>query len=204
MSSLTVAPKAPSNWAVYSGPSMNPTLTEPSVMDVRPYASSGAIQPGDVVFFRPPDRPTGIVHRVLRVTPAGLVTRGDNNPTDDPDLVSTTWVVGRVVAAQTGLHCRLVAGGRLGLARHYVLRAWRLANRRLSRLLHPAYQALSRSGLFPALSARVVAFRRAEGEVWRALLGSRVIGEYDARRRAWRIRRPYRLVVDERTLPRPV
>jgi hypothetical protein len=47
----------------------------------------------------------------------------------------------------------------------------------------------------------VVAFRRAGGDELRLLVGDRVVGRYDADAGVWRIRAPYRLVIDERGLP---
>jgi hypothetical protein len=65
-------------FAAYVGPSMNPTLQEPEVMEIMPYCNR-PMHAGDVIFFLPPEGDQPVVHRVVRVTPAGISTRGDNN-----------------------------------------------------------------------------------------------------------------------------
>ena len=45
-----------------------------------------------------------IVHRVMTVTKAGLVTRGDANSSDDPGFVDQGNLYGRVVAVIYGTH----------------------------------------------------------------------------------------------------
>lgn len=42
------------------------------------------ISRGDVIYFRSPDNERMIVHRVVDITAAGVQTRGDNNPSDNP------------------------------------------------------------------------------------------------------------------------
>ncbi len=194
---------AGSTWAAFSGWSMFPTLVEPSVMLVRPYPSTGEVRPGDVVLFRPAEAPAGVVHRVLRVTPAGLVTRGDNNAQDDRELLDADRIVGKVVEAWSGPRRRRVAGGTRGLVRHRVLRLRPFVSRWARTLLRPVYRALGGAGCFPTLSPRVLAFRSGEARIWKALLGKHVVGVYDSRLRVWQVRLPYRLFVDDRSLPRP-
>ena len=69
-------------FAAYVGPSMNPTLREPEIMEIVP-CGSRPLRVGDVVFFLPPGSDRPVVHRVVRVTPAGISTRGDNNSRED-------------------------------------------------------------------------------------------------------------------------
>ena len=76
---------------------------------------------------------------------------------------------------------------------------------RVSRWLHPAYRLLARTGWLRPLCPRrlrpqVVCFPSSQGPHLRLCMGRRVIGQYDARLRRWNIRRPFRLLVDERDL----
>lgn len=192
---------APAIHAVYRGPSMNPTLVAPAILEIVPYAGVQAVRSGDVLFFRLPGAAQAVVHRVVGVTPAGFITRGDNNPDADPAVVPFAAIAGRVVAAQRGARRRAIHGGRRGLARHYALRGWRLLERGMARLLHAPYHALARSGaahslLPPRWRPRVLTFQSTRV----VMMGSQVVGHYDTARGVWLIRRPFRLFVDAAVL----
>lgn len=73
-------------FAAYAGPSMNPTLVEPELIEIEPYYER-PVRVGDVVFFTPPGEQALIVHRVVRLTAAGIRTRGDHNARDDAELL---------------------------------------------------------------------------------------------------------------------
>ena len=62
------------------------------------------LTPGDVVSYRPPDG-SGVTytHRVTRVEPGGIRTRGDINGADDPWLTPQSAVVGRSAALIPGV-----------------------------------------------------------------------------------------------------
>jgi hypothetical protein len=192
--------------AVYTGPSMNPTLVEPQLLEIEPYADAASVSPGDVIFFRRTGMAAGIVHRVMRATERGFVMRGDNNSRDDAEPVGFPSIVGRVVFASRGAGKRRVRGGFAGLLLHLALRLRRLCLNLFRKPLHALYRALSGSGwlarfLPRRFAPRVVSFRDRDRQVLRLLIGRTVVGEYDPRRGAWVIRKPYRLVVDERRLP---
>ena len=88
-------------FAAYVGPSMNPTLREPEIMGIMPY-DSRPLCVGDVVFFLPSGADQPVVHRIIRVAPAGISTRGDNNTQDDAFLLQPKRIKGQVVAAWRG------------------------------------------------------------------------------------------------------
>ncbi len=184
---------------------MNPTLCEQDLLEVLPYVEQPP-QAGDVVLFPPPGRKQLVVHRIVRVTPQGLRTRGDSNTTDDPYTVTRRDLIGQVVAAWRVDERRQIRGGRVGLTQARLRRWLRVADRTLSRLLHPLYYALASSGLLrrliPArLRPRVVSFAVNGRKQLRLLAGRRVVGRYDPQRQEWQIRRPYRILVDETALP---
>jgi signal peptidase I len=191
----------------YSGPSMNPTLREPDLLQVVPYDGL-RVQVGDVIYFEPPEGEREIVHRVIRVTQDGIYTRGDNNPTEDRYLLQTTDVIGQVVKAQRDSKQRRVAGGQRGRLLGYAARMRRGVNRGASRLLHSAYHALANSGLFRGLlprrlRPRLLVFQAQLGRTFKLVIGRREIGRYDDWQRQWIIQRPFRLFVDEARLSPP-
>jgi hypothetical protein len=184
---------------------MNPTLREGDLMELLPYAGQQP-QVGDVIVFAPPTGGPNIVHRVVRSTVQGVHTRGDNNAFEDSYLLQPPDIQGQVVAAWRGQKRRQMASGRLGtLFGRWVRWRYRL-DRRLADLLRPLYYVLAHRGWLGRLlprgwRPRVVWFQRPEGVVPRVLLGQRQIGHWDVRLGRWNIRRPYRFLVDEASLP---
>lgn len=192
-------------FAAYVGSSMNPTLREPELMEIRPYENR-PVRVGDVVFFLPPQAGQPIVHRVIRMTPAGIATRGDNNRREDAFLLQPTNIQGRVVAAWRGQRRRTIAGGLHGRVASRGVR-WGIGLcRRAAPVLQPLYHALARRGwiargLPKSLRPRVVVFHAQGYDQFQLLFGRRVIGRYDNYRQQWQIQRPFDLLVDGQTLP---
>ncbi len=193
-------------FASYVGPSMNPTLHEPEIMEIMPYDRT-PLRVGDVVLFLSPETDHLIVHRIIRLTAAGISTLGDNNTQVDTLLLQPVSIQGQVVAAWRGQKRRKIAGGYQGRLTGRWLHWRRALDHGLSLLLHPFYQFLSHWGLIawvlPAsLRPRVVVFHARGRDQLQLLLGQRIIGRYDDQRQLWHIQRPFRLFVDEKALPR--
>jgi signal peptidase I len=191
-------------FAAYTGPSMNPTLQAPELMEIVPY-DGRPVRVGDVIFFRPPHGGLQVVHRIIRVTPEGIRTRGDNNRLDDVHLLQPTDIAGRVVAAWRGQRRRKITGGRIGWLASRWLRWGHVLYDPLLRLLYPVYDVLARRGILAYLlpgrfRPRVVVFQSGGCNHFQLLVGRHAIGHYDARRGRWVIQRPFRLLVDERRL----
>lgn len=191
-------------FAAYVGPSMNPTLREPEMMEVVPYGNR-PLRVGDVVYFLPPQNDRPVVHRLVRVTSAGMTTLGDNNTQEDTFLLQPKDIQGQVVAVWRGQKRREIAGGLQGQLTSRWLRWRRIPVNRVSHLLHPLYCALSRYGLIARLlpapfRPRVVVFQTQGQDQFRILWGQHVIGRCDDQKRQWQIKRPFRLFVDERAL----
>jgi SynChlorMet cassette protein ScmC len=194
-------------FAAYFGSSMNPTLRELEIMEIMPY-DGRPLRIGDVAFFLSPEKDQPVVHRVVRVTPAGISTLGDNNTQEDTFLVQPKNIKGQVVAAWRGQKRRTIAGGLQGRLTSCWLRWRRVLDRNVSPLLHPLYQALSHWGLIawmlPAsLRPRVAVFHVQGRDQFQLLLGQRIVGQYDDQRHQWQLQRPFKLFVDGRALPRP-
>jgi signal peptidase I len=193
-------------FAAYSGPSMNPTLHAPEIMEIMPY-DHRTLRVGDVIFFLPPHNDQQVVHRIVRVTSAGISTLGDNNAREDNYLIQTTSIKGHVVAVWRGQKRRKIAGGIEGRLIGGWLRLRRVLDRGMSPVLHPLYRALSQRGVIArflpaAFRPRVVVFHTQGRDQFQLLLGKRIIGQYDEHLRQWLIRRPFQLFVEGRTLPR--
>jgi SynChlorMet cassette protein ScmC len=192
-------------FAAYIGPSMHPTLREPEIMEIMPYGSR-LWRVGDVIFFLSPKADQPVVHRIVRITPAGIATLGDNNSLEDAFLLQPESIKGRVVAAWRGQKRRQITGGLQGRLTSHWLNWRRILDHGVSPLLHPLYQALSHWGLvarvLPAqFRPRVVVFNARGREQFQLLLGKRIIGRYDESRQQWQIKRPFQLFVDGKALP---
>lgn len=189
----------------YAGTSMYPTLREPEMIEVLPYAGR-PVRIGDVIYFLPAEGGRPIVHRVARMTSAGIVTRGDNCAREDSFRLQPEDVRGRVLYAWRGRKRRKIAGGPRGRLAAKWVGVRRILDRGMSPLLHLPYRLLSRTGLLarllPApLRPRVIVFRVQGRDQFRLLLGSQAIGRFDDRQHRWQIQRPFRLLVDEHKLP---
>jgi signal peptidase I len=193
-------------FASYVGSSMNPTLHEPEIIEIMPYDSRPS-RVGDVIFFLRPGSSQLVVHRIIRVTPAGITTHGDNHIQEDTFLLQPDSIKGQVVAAWRGQKRRKISSGYEGWLISRWLRWRRILDHNLSILLHPIYHALSRWGLIawilPAsLRPHVVVFHANGRDQFQLLLGQHIIGRYDDQRQNWQIQRPFQLFVEQRTLPR--
>lgn len=193
-------------YIVYTGPSMNPTLREPDLLTVMPYA--GSVRTGDVIYYQCPEKACPVVHRVTRVTAAGIRTRGDNNRQEDPGPVQPEAVMGRVVSARRAKRQRRVAGGTPGkliaagcrlrlVAAPFLLSPLRFIDKKL------AETGLVQKILPPGFRPRVFVFTTRQQSFFKLILKDRVIGHYDWLRETWQIRRPFHLLIDPARLPCP-
>jgi SynChlorMet cassette protein ScmC len=192
-------------FVVYTGPSMNPTLVEPDMLEVMPYAGRSP-RVGDVVYFVPGTTGRGVVHRVVAVTPHGLRTRGDHNQADDTEPVLPAEVVGQVVMAHRGTRRRAIAGGWRGQVDRVAAHGHRLAVQLGACIAGGLYRAVApwAAGCLPCrLRPRMVRFAARGREFDKLLLAGHIIGHYDLLRRRWVIRFPFRLLVDAGQLPQP-
>ena len=193
--------------AVYIRMTMNPTLREPDLLEVEPYGSKPVL-PGDVVCFKSPLTEVRVVSRVVGLTPAGIHTRGDGKESPDPWTLDRAELLGRVVVAQRGARRQRIAGGRRGRAVAMRVRFTRAVWSAVRGILRRMYSALAHQGqlsrLLPrSLRPRLVRFEAPPYLFMRLLIGRATIGWLDVLREKWFIRHPFRLFVDEQTLPSP-
>lgn len=164
------------------------------------------LRPGDVIIFNAPGQEDRVVHRVVSTGPAGIKTKGDANLGMDSWHIRQENILGRAVSVERGGRTISVAGGLTGHLAARTLGILRKLDHQSSWVLHPLYHCLSRSGiarrLVPvSMAPRIITLTRQDGTERQLLMGKKVIGRRLPGDRAWRIRRPFRLFVDERTLP---
>jgi len=187
----------------YHGGSMLGTLRPGDQVVIKPVPFN-AMRPGDVVAFRPTtadDEKIPIVHRVVAIRPAGLLTQGDNNAQVDVELVTTDRLLGRVTYVERGGRRRLVRGGRAGQLWVVYLRARRRAYNLAARLGRGLYRRLRASGLMRRLwRPRITRLRLVNnhGTLVKYVCGRRTVARWWPDQNRFECRKPYDLVI-----PRP-
>jgi len=197
----TIKPKSMN----YIGSSMNPTLRPGVRLDVRAYQGE-KIRRGDVIVFISPEDGSKVVHRVISIDSNGIKTQGDNCNSEDDWVLSREDILGRVVAIQRNNRRRRIFGGPLGRLFAVTVRIIRAIDSPVSYVLRPAYNELAKVGiltrLLPAqMRPRVISLNRDAGTELQLLMGRQVIGRLLPGMTRWHISRPYRLFVDEESLP---
>lgn len=192
------------HFCVYNGSSMYPALQDSDLLEVFPYGTR-KLRRGDVIIFLPPDGEKLVVHRIMKITSKGVRTQGDNNPLIDPYTLSSSDIHGQVQAVWRGRKRKRILGGLSGLLLAGLTRHIRRQGVKCLLPLRAIYRTCSQSGLFACcipsgFQVRIVMFQRHDNYLARLLLGSRVIGYYDPSAERWKIRRPYRLFINERRL----
>ena len=190
---------------IYKGPSMNPTVKPGDRLWITPYEGQ-KIQRGDVLVFTPPGADYKVIHRVVSVEPQGIKTRGDNNNQVDPWLLSHDQILGRVFSAERGKRRRRIFGGAIGQLCGVAIRAIHSIDASVSSRFRPAYDRLAVAGVFRRwlpgwMKTRAISLSHPAGTELQLLMGRRVIGRWLPGKSGWQIRRPFRLFVDEETLP---
>ena len=160
---------------------------------------------GDIVVFRAAEEKRKVVHRVVNVNSQGVRTRGDNNLNIDHCVLSMDEIIGRVVSLERGNKVISVYGGNWGNLNGSLLQAAKRINLVISKVLHPAYHRLVRTGLCrnilsPWAKPSILCFKRPAGTEIQLVIGRWVIGRRPTGQNQWHIRRPFRLLVDEALL----
>jgi len=189
------------------GSSMNPTLSKRDILEIEPCNHNRPII-GDIILFQVPHYFNFIIHRIFEINPEGYKTKGDNCDSVDPWVLQRNDVFGRVIAAHQGNKRRKISGGSFGRLTGLSCLMRRKINGLMVKLLRPAYRSFCTDGilhwLIPVrLTPQVATFRSDANASHKLLLRRRIIGSYDEAFLRWRIRRPYRLFVDEKSLPKP-
>ena len=199
------ANSAESFYCGHIGPSMNPTLTAQDLLEIKPFNNERP-QVGDVIFFQSPEHDHFVVHRIVSIGANGIQTRGDNNCYIDPELLKQDDLLGRVIAAHRGISLRKIANGYIGRVTGGICHLRRLARIQAVRFLGPVYRSFCTGGflhwLIPfRLQPQIASFKKGRNVSHKLLLGKKVIGAFDEALFRWEIRHPYRLFIDETSLP---
>ncbi len=167
-------------------------------------ASFAWIRPGDVIAFSGPDCEKGAVvwtHRVIAITPCGLLTRGDNAPYVDVAPVTKRNLLGKITHFERDGITRPVRGGRSGLLHARFLHACIHIRNFLIHIGRGPYGALRRSGLVAQWwHPRITQLRvlSENGALIQYICGRRVVARWWQQQNRFECDKPYDLVI-----PRP-
>jgi hypothetical protein len=161
---------------------------------------------GDVIVFVPPGKKERVVHRIVSCGPDGIRTKGDANPYADAWTLWQENIAGHVVFLERKGRLIPVAGGLAGRLFAACICTFRTCDHLASHVLHPCYRGLAESGLIrallpPSLRPKVITFARDGAAEMQLVLGRRIIGRCAPGEATWEIRRPFRLFVQEDSLP---
>jgi hypothetical protein len=182
---------------------MGGTFRSGDSLTVEPVSLTDLV-PGDVVVFRELNHKglEEIVHRVMHIRLNGLVVRGDNNPCNDPNLVSENSLVGRVSYVERDGKRSYVRGGRLGLLRAHVLHKWRNFRREMWSLIRlvgrNSYYSFRNSGLINYLwrpSIAKIQLMTEKGPLIKLVCRNHTVASYWVDEGRLKCRRPYDLVL---------
>ncbi len=194
-------------FCAHMGQSMNPTLTAQDLLEIKPYQDQKP-KTGDIILFKPPVINHHVVHRIVSINKNGIRTKGDNNCYADEELLQKETICGRVIAVHRKNLRHKIANGSLGRVVGRYCQLKRFAIIQAIKFLRPVYLSLCSGGPFHRLipvriQPRVASFKSDTNACHKLLLGNRIIGCFDELHLQWRIKRPYRIFIDESTLSTP-
>jgi hypothetical protein len=194
-------------FCAHIGLSMNPTLNAHDLLEIQPYHQK-APRVGDVILFHPPAHDYYVVHRIFKLKGNDIITRGDNNGEIDSCFLKKVDICGRIIAAHRGDRRRKIANGFLGAIKGRFCHLRRIILYLCIMLLRPVFRSFCTNGilhwLIPVrLSPQVATFLSGTKASHKLLLGKQVIGFFDDNLLQWQIKSPYRILVDESSLPTP-
>ena len=205
MSVLPVEPYVVSSWAaakglthcfVYHGASMIPTFHNGDFLYVR--SGGQKLTVGDVVVFSNSDTGKYVVHRVVSLSGADLITRGDHNHLCDPLPVSLKQVVGRVDFLENRRGIFSVRNGRLGTRLAQFGQKVYLMKRSIRAMFRKPYGLLKTSRLVAMIwRPKIIKMRiqTEQGPRIKYLYNMRTVAVWDPTRQYFECRKPFDLIL---------
>ncbi|MFA5411391.1 MAG: signal peptidase I [Candidatus Omnitrophota bacterium] len=190
---------------IYTGISMDPVLKAGDILEVIPYHKR-KLRRGDVIAFSSPLHGNKVAHRIVSIRGEEIFTKGDNNKTADCWVLSPADILGRVAYAARGKRRVPVCGWPARRLLPAIFRINCLIKFSFRFLFKPLYYWLSRKGhlrnLWPgAKKAQFFLFNKTNGRELQLFIGKERVGWLPPNNKKWFIKAPFRLFIDETTLP---
>lgn len=207
--------KITNNIMIYRGESMSPIFSAADILHIEPY-NSCEIRVGDVIVFRSPEDKTFITHRIISVSRDAIRTKGDNSDETDPWVLSMDDIIGKVVYARRGYKGRKIHGGFAGRAYCRITGMYKSMKNRTFSALSPVYHSLaerascpfspsgesSGEGYSKLFFTRLIVINKTGGEELQLLIGRYLIGRLRPKNSGWEIKRPFKIFINEKSLPK--
>ena len=193
-----------SKYSTCTGPSMNPTLKGGDGLDLYTYRDRAEMRVGDIIVYPHPFRTVDVVHRIIKIRPDGVITRGDNNNKIDPYTVGFDDIIGKVIAAKRKNRRIPVKGGMAGFCIHKLMLFRKyfmiygfgplrfvsniIAGSRIFNIFHSAFDL------------RIIHINGGQQKQLILVSGTRAIGKQQTESGEWQIRFPYKYFINKRRL----
>ena len=193
----------------YTGNSMKPTFRplDDLIIESRKIHD---VKTGDIIVFHPSKGSQSIVHRVIEIKGAGLVTQGDNNVNADNQLVTSENLIGKVVAYERNGKRKPVTGGQIGNSKLAVIRSRRkLLNQLLkSGLLQKTKHLIVGIPLYYAVPfhkiTHTLLLKVGDEYQLQLFIGKLKIGKFPDKNQNWQINRFLRPFINISKLPEAI
>ena len=183
---------------------MNPTLKPGDGLALYTYSDPAEIRVGDVVVYPHPSKPVDVVHRIIKIKPYGVLTRGDNNNRIDPYTIQFNYIMGRVVAGKRKIHFIPVRGGRVGYYIHKLMLFRKYFILYGLAPLRFVSNIIAASGIFnifhPVFNIKIIHIKRNHQKQLILVSGKRAIGKQLTGTSEWQIRFPYKYFISKHRL----
>jgi len=158
------------------------------------------IKRGDAIIFSNKNKSKDefVVHRVVNKGPGGLVTRGDNNPYQDKELVTEENVIGKVARRERNGKIYKVWGGGLGILKAKALHGRIQAIRVLKNFLGKPYRILKKSGIIPRIwrpEIETIHFETRDGPLIKYVHKGKTVAMHWTDKNGWWYRQPYDFII---------
>lgn len=189
------------NCFFYSGKSMCPTFKDGYLIYT---LSKEKIDASDVIVYKEKDQPNITVHRVIMSSEAGLVTRGDNNATNDPLPIAPEQILGVVEYFEKRGQIRPVPKGKIYLTKLKLKWNIRRVLKNIKQPLGFIYRSIKKSGIFRIAFGKLfdgqtknILLKTSLGPLRKTILfGKTIVIEWPARH-MYSCKKPFDLFVSE-------
>ncbi len=192
-------------YSICVGPSMYPTLRSIDNIITEKYEKNDDIRVGDIIVYPHPDKTFDVVHRIIKIMDAGVITRGDNNNKIDPYVVRFADIKGKIIAIRRGKKSINIAGGIAGYIIHKIMLIRKYAVFYYKVPISKLSAVIANSKLFnfldPLFKVKIVYVNGKNGVNREILkLGTRAIGKRYGRNSEWFIKFPYKFFIKKERL----
>ena len=180
---------------------MNPTLKPGDGLDLYTYSDPAEICVGDVIVYPHPSRTVDVVHRIIEIRNAGVITRGDNNNKIDPYTVRFDDIIGKVIATKRKNRLIPVKSGKTGFCIHKLMllrKYFILYGLAPLRFISNIIAASRIFNIFHSVfNVRIIHIKRNHQRQLILVSGNRAIGKQLVESGEWQIRFPYKYFINK-------